>query len=89
VPFLAQYNNVIGNLAIDPNNHVIYQAFAAVKDLPDAVLCGNSLPYSHGLLGVSIDWLAALFTDYIVYNNLNTKVDYGHQFINVSVDRCW
>src|SRR5436189_40275 len=34
---------------------------------------------------VSIDG-GNTFTDYTVYNNPNTNVDYGHQFINVSVD---
>src|SRR2546422_465997 len=32
------------------------------------------------------EWIAADFTDNIVYNNPNTSLDYGHQFINVNVD---
>ncbi len=84
--FLAAFNNVIGNLAIDSNNHVIYQSFAATKDLPDAIACGASCHTHTVWLGVSIDG-GNTFTDYMVYNNPNVNVDYGHQFINVSVDR--
>ena len=37
------------------------------------------------MIAVSIDG-GQSFTDYTVYNNPNVNIDYGHQFINVSVD---
>jgi hypothetical protein len=85
IAFLAQFNNAIGNLAIDPRNHLVYQVFSAVKDLPDALGCGTSCHTHTVWIAVSIDQ-GMTFTDYIVYNNPNASVDYGHQFVNVSVD---
>src|SRR5207245_7419347 len=32
VAYFAGYNNVIGNLAIDPHNHLIYQVFSSIKN---------------------------------------------------------
>jgi hypothetical protein len=87
VAFLANFNNAIGNLAIDPRNHVIYQVFSAVKDLPDSLACGISCHTHTVWIARSIDGGATFtFTDHIVYNNPDTSVDYGHQFVNVSVD---
>lgn len=85
IAFLAGFNNAIGNLAIDPRNHLVYQVFSAVKDLPDALACGTSCHTHTVWIAVSIDG-GNMFTDYIVYNNPDTSVDYGHQFVNVSVD---
>ena len=91
IAFLAGFNNAIGNLAIDPRNHLVYQVFSAVKDLPDTVACGTSCHTHTVWIAVSIDG-GMTFTDYIVYDHPygtsgpNDNVDYGHQFVNVSVD---
>jgi hypothetical protein len=84
-PFLAEFNNQIGNLAIDPSNHVIYQAFSSVDSLQDSINCGTACHTHTVWLGVSIDG-GQTFKDYIVYDNPNVDLDYGHQFVNVSID---
>jgi hypothetical protein len=84
-PFLAELNNQIGNLAIDPSNHVIYQSFSSVDSLADSIACGTACHTHTVWVGVSIDG-GLTFKDYIVYDNPNVNLDYGHQFVNVSVD---
>lgn len=79
-------NNMIGNLMIDPASHIIYQTFSGIHDASE-VACGEA-----GTCGYHTVWMAVstdggkTFTDHIVYNNPNTKVSYGHQFVNVSID---
>ena len=86
VAFFAGYNNVIGNLAIDPHNHFIYQVFSSINNDPGELLNCNISCHVHTVwISVSIDG-GVTFTGYKVYNNPDTTVDYGHQFINVSVD---
>src|SRR6266699_3253410 len=76
-------DNEIGNLTIDPNSHVVYQAFSGIATATEALL-----PTAFHAV-----WLARsrdggqTFTDHAVYVNPNTAVAYGHQFVNVSVDR--
>ena len=84
-PYLAELNNQIGNLAIDPSNHLIYQSFSSVDSLADSVACGTACHTHTVWVGVSIDG-GLTFKDYIVYDNPNVNLDYGHQFVNVSVD---
>jgi len=84
-PFLAELNNQIGNMAIDPSNHVIYQSFSSVDSLADSIACGTACHTHTVWVGVSIDG-GLTFKDYIVYDNPNVNIDYGHQFVNVSVD---
>ena len=76
-------DNEIGNLAIDPNSHAIYQVFSGIANAAEA-----ALPTSfHAVwIGVSRDG-GQSFTDHAVYVNPNTAVSYGHQFVNVSIDR--
>jgi len=76
-------DNEIGNLAIDPNSHAIYQVFSGIANAAEA-----ALPTSfHAVwIGVSRDG-GQSFTDHAVYVNPNTSVSYGHQFVNVSIDR--
>src|SRR3989454_2307827 len=83
---LAGFNNVIGNLAIDPSNHVIYQVFSSIADATELSSCLVSCHVHTVWIGVSIDG-GNTFKDYTVYDNPNDQVDYGHQFIKVSVDR--
>src|SRR3989454_10259951 len=86
IAFLAGFNNVIGNLAIDPSNHVIYQVFSSIADATELSSCLVSCHVHTVCIGVSIDG-GNTFKDYTVYDNPNDQVDYGHQFIKVSVDR--
>src|SRR5438034_2669862 len=76
-------DNEIGNLTIDPNSHVVYQAFSGIATATEALL-----PTAFHAV-----WLARsrdggqTFTDKAVYVNPNTSAAYGHQFVNVSVRR--
>lgn len=84
--FLAQ-NNEIGNMAIDPHNHYIYQTFSGIANANEEV-CGQE-----GTCGYHVVWMAVstdggkTFTDHVVYNNPTITTSYGHQFVNVSIDR--
>jgi hypothetical protein len=78
-------NNEIGNMAIDPSSHIIYQTFSGI-DQSDLTACETTgCNYHVVYMGVSTDG-GKTFTDYPVYDNPNTGVAYGHQFVNVSVD---
>ena len=80
-------NNEIGNLAIDPNSHYVYQTFSGI-DSSDTANCttgANPCGYHVVYMAVSTDG-GQNFTDYPVYDNPNHTVSYGHQFVNVSVD---
>ncbi len=85
-------NNAIGNLAIGRDvyegdgthgNHNIYQVFSGIGNAQEAI--GTSEHFHVVWIGVSKDG-GQTFTDYPVYRGPKTT-DYGHQFVNVSVDR--
>src|SRR5437016_3927631 len=76
-------DNEIGNLAIDPRNHIIYQVFSGIANATEALLPSS---FHAVWIAVSPDG-GQTFTDKPVYVNPNTSVSYGHQFVNVSVDR--
>lgn len=80
-------NNEIGNLTIDPTNHYIYQTFSGIdqSDLAGSTL-GQGVGYHVVYMAVSTDG-GKTFSDYKVYDNPNVATSYGHQFVNVSVDR--
>jgi hypothetical protein len=84
--WLAQ-NNATGNLVIDPQNHIVYQTFSGIANAGE-VACSQA-----GTCGYHVVWMAIstdggkTFTDHMVYNNPNTTVSYGHQFVNMSIDR--
>ena len=82
--FNALYNNEIGNLAIDPNNHLIYQSFSSIANAGEETClnCSTHVVW----IAVSIDG-GISFTDYQVYVKPDVTVGYGHQFVNVSVDQ--
>ncbi|TMI28862.1 hypothetical protein E6H30_00020 [Candidatus Bathyarchaeota archaeon] len=82
--FNAFYNNEIGNLAIDPNNHLIYQSFSSIANAGEETClnCSTHVVW----IAVSIDG-GISFTDYQVYVKPDVTVGYGHQFVNVSVDQ--
>jgi hypothetical protein len=84
--------NGIGNLAIDPASHIIYQTYSAITSA-DETACAPQLGVSagtcnyHGVyMAVSFDG-GKSFTDYPVYVNPDATAGYGHQFVNVSVDK--
>ncbi len=79
-------NNAIGNLAIDPRTHDIYQTFSGIdqSDLVGSTL-GTGVGYHVVYMAVSTDG-GKTFADYKVYDNPNTAASYGHQFVNVSLD---
>jgi hypothetical protein len=84
--------NSIGNLAIDPASHVIYQTYSAITTAaetacaPQLGVVAGTCNYHGVYMAVSTDG-GLTFTDYPVYVNPDQKVGYGHQFVNVSVDR--
>src|SRR5437588_11365186 len=84
--------NSIGNLAIDPSSHVIYQTYSAITTAaetacaPQLGVVAGSCDYHGVYMGVSTNG-GQTFTDYPVYVNPDPTVGYGHQFVNVSVDR--
>src|SRR6266705_2453733 len=82
--FNALYNNEIGNLAIDPSNHLIYQSFSSIANAGEETClnCSTHVVW----IAVSIDG-GISFTDYQVYVKPDVTVGYGHQFVNVSVDQ--
>jgi len=80
------YNNKIGNLAIDPHNHLIYQVFSSIADTSEVAPCATGCNFHTVWVAVSIDG-GNTFKDYIVYNDATRLSDYGHSFVNVSVDK--
>jgi len=85
-PIFLGANNKIGNMAIDPHNHLVYQSWSSVADNSEIAGCATGCPFHTVWIGVSIDG-GQTFTDYIVYNNPSNQVDYGHSFVNLSVDK--
>jgi len=89
-------NNMIGNLAIARDtaegdgtrgNHNIYQVFSGPADVAGVTACGGTVACMNTVyIGVSTDG-GLTFKDYTVYKNPDIHVSYGHQFVNVSVDR--
>jgi len=84
--------NEIGNLAIDPSSHVIYQTYSAITTAaetacaPQLGVVAGTCDYHGVYMAVSTDG-GLTFTDYPVYVNPDATVGYGHQFVNVSVDK--
>jgi hypothetical protein len=84
--------NGIGNLAIDPTSHTIYQTYSAITTAaetacaPQLGVIEGTCDYHGVYMAVSTDG-GLTFTDYPVYINPDPTVGYGHQFVNVSVDR--
>ena len=84
--------NEIGNLAIDPTSHVIYQTYSAITTAaettcaPQLGVVAGTCNYHGVYMAVSTDG-GLTFTDYPVYINPDPTVGYGHQFVNVSVDK--
>jgi hypothetical protein len=80
-------NNEIGNLAIDPASHIVYQIFSGIASQSEVVCSqAGTCGYHAVWIGVSTDG-GKTFTDYPVYINPDPAVSYGHQFVQVSIDR--
>jgi hypothetical protein len=83
--------NAIGNLAIDPSSHTIYQTYSGITTAaetacaPQLGVVAGTCNYHGVYMAVSTDG-GATFTDYPVYINPDPTASYGHQFVNVSVD---
>jgi hypothetical protein len=89
----SRFGLKIGNLMIDQNsntgdpmrnNDIVYQTFSSqtVNDQADPNPTANHIVW----MAVSRDG-GRTFNNYQVYNNPVVTTDYGHQFVNVSVDR--
>ncbi len=79
-------NNQIGNLAIDPRNHNVYQVFNGIANSNEAASGAAGQTNYHAVwMGVSTDG-GKTFTDHRVYVGPK-KESYNHNFTNVSVDR--
>jgi hypothetical protein len=84
--FFGAYNNVGGNIAIDPNNHIIYDIFVAIGS-PGDVVCDSTSDCTHSVwVAVSIDG-GKTFTDYPIYINPTLTANYDHQFPSIAIDR--
>ncbi len=85
-------NNEIGNLAIDPRTHDVFQTYSSITDASETA-CAPQLGVDPGTCGYHGVFMAVStdggqsFTDVPVYVNKKVTTDYGHQFVNVSVDR--
>src|SRR5205085_12495566 len=81
-----------GNLAMDASSHVADQADTAITTAaetacaPQLGVVAGACHYRGVYMAVSTDG-GATFTDYPVYINPDQTVGYGHQFVNVSVDK--
>lgn len=76
-------DNAIGNLAIDPASHTVYQVFSGLANMTEAV---TGAGFHAVWMGVSTDG-GKTFVDHPVFVNPNRNVSYGHQFTQVSIDR--
>jgi hypothetical protein len=84
--------NGIGNLTIDtsansPYQHTVYQTFSSVNSASEQAICASTGPcnYRDVFVAVSTDG-GKTFTDHLVHRGA-VGTSYGHQFVNMSVDR--
>jgi hypothetical protein len=83
--------NAIGNLAIDPVSHTVYQIYSAITTAaetacaPQLGVVEGTCDYHGVYVAISTDG-GATFTDRPVFINPDPTVGYGHQFTNISVD---
>jgi hypothetical protein len=78
-------NNEIGNLAIDPTNHYVYQVLDGIGSQDTVCSIEGTCGYHVVYMAVSTDG-GRTFTDHQVYAGPPTS-SYDHNFTNVSVDR--
>jgi len=85
-PLFLAANNKIGNLAIDPHNHLVYQSWSSVSDNSEIAPCVTGCNFHTVWVGVSIDG-GRTFNDFIVHDDTTRQSDYGHSFVNLSIDK--
>lgn len=78
-------NNEIGNLAIDPSNHYVYQVLNGIGSQDVACSTEGTCGYHVVYMAVSTDG-GKTFTDHQIYAGPPTA-SYDHNFTNVSIDR--
>lgn len=84
--FLLQ-NNQIGNIAIDPVSHVIYQPLTGIAGAHE-VACGQTGACKYHVVWMAVSTDGGLtFTDYPVYVGASDRVGFNHMFPNVTIDR--
>jgi len=74
IAFLAGFNNIIGNLAIDPSNHVIYQVFSSIANSDELASCTIAC-HVHTVwiavsINVSVDTAGNVYTIYSDDHNI-------------------
>jgi len=92
--WLTAETSIPGVLRIDPNNGYMYLPFSGVANVVEAAQdsdCGSSplppCPIGFHAMYVAVSTDGGLtFSDYPVYVNPSTTVNYGEQFTNLSVD---
>ena len=78
-------NNELGNLAIDPSNHNVYQVLNGIGSQDVACSTAGTCGYHVVYMAVSTDG-GKTFTDHQIYAGPPTD-SYDHNFTNVSVDK--
>ena len=84
-PIFLALNNKIGTLTVDPHTHIFYQAFSSVADTSEIAPCATGCNFHTVWIGVSLDG-GNTFKDYIVYDDKTHQSDFGHSFVQISVD---
>jgi len=89
--YFGGFNNIGGNIAIDPRNHLIYDIIGSLTANPALVasdlLCDSTSDCLHAVwVAVSIDG-GLTFTDHLIYENPSQTTTYDHQFPSIAIDR--
>lgn len=89
--YFGGFNNLGGNIAIDPRNHVIYDVFASLTADPLKVasdlVCDANADCLHAVwVAVSLDG-GRTFTDHLIYENPSQTTTYDHQFPSIAIDK--
>jgi hypothetical protein len=89
--YFGGFNNIGGNIAIDPRNHVIYDIIGSLTansaQVASDLLCDSTSDCLHAVwVAVSIDG-GLTFTDHLIYENPSQTTTYDHQFPSIAIDR--
>jgi hypothetical protein len=89
--YFGGFNNIGGNIAIDPRDHVIYDIIGTLTANPSQVVsdlaCDAIADCLHAVwVAVSLDG-GRTFTDHLIYENPSQTTTYDHQFPSIAVDR--
>jgi hypothetical protein len=89
--YFGGFNNIGGNIVIDPRNGVVYDIIGSISANPaqaalDAT-CDVTSDCLHALwVAVSLNG-GKTFTDHLIYENPSPTTTYDHQFPSIAVDR--